>query len=152
MSVATKHRKQRTVKNGYIDIDSVADLPGKNYCDWINITKDKLKKRESQLLSIKLVEIQRIVNNEISSSSSHHFNKYRTYKIHDIKIKYIFNHSLFIVIDQWEGVQLDRVKTKIDKYRDYFVIAKNWWDLRKKKLIGSSFWLPIFRDIQQVKN
>ncbi len=36
-------RKQREVKNAIVDIDYVAVQPGHNYCDWIEITKKKLK-------------------------------------------------------------------------------------------------------------
>ena len=35
-------RKQRTVTNGYIDIDNITIEPGEEYENWINITKQKL--------------------------------------------------------------------------------------------------------------
>ena len=36
-------RKQRTVKNAYVDIDSVTAEPGYKYSEWIKIAKQKLK-------------------------------------------------------------------------------------------------------------
>ena len=36
-------RKQRTVKNAYVDIDSVTEEPGFQYQNWISIAKQKLK-------------------------------------------------------------------------------------------------------------
>ena len=38
-----KERKQRTVKNGYIDISDVREESGYNYNKWISISKEKLK-------------------------------------------------------------------------------------------------------------
>ena len=38
-----KPRKQRQVKNGLIDIDSVHSEPGVNYSQWIDISKQKIK-------------------------------------------------------------------------------------------------------------
>lgn len=38
-----KQRKQRTVKNAYIDISDVNEESGSNYNKWISISKEKLK-------------------------------------------------------------------------------------------------------------
>ena len=36
-------RKPRKVKNAYVDISNVTIECGKNYCNWIPLTKSKLK-------------------------------------------------------------------------------------------------------------
>ena len=36
-------RKRRTIKNSYVDLDSVTIEPGHGYIGWIPITKQKLK-------------------------------------------------------------------------------------------------------------
>ena len=40
---ANKKRKRRIVNNAYVDIDSVVTEPGQYYCNWVPITKQKLK-------------------------------------------------------------------------------------------------------------
>lgn len=160
LCVPNKNRKHRTIYNGYINIDNIETSPGNNYIKWIKITKDKLKQREIQLLSIKIAEIQRIVNESICGSINiqnsvnktayqSHYN--RNYQISNSLIQSIFHEFLFPAIDRWNGVHIDRIKKTITKFRDYFVIGKNWWDLSKKRLIGSVFWVKIFEDIDQVK-
>ena len=151
-----KYQRVRTVNNGYIDIDSIKDAPGINYVEWIKITKDKLKEREIHLLSIKMNEIHRIVNITLCShknikNESGLMTNNPHYNISNTLMKSIFHEFLFPAIDRWTGVHIDRIKKKINTFRDYFVIAKNWWDLSKKKLIGSQFWVTIFEDIKQVK-
>ena len=39
----TKKRRTRRLKNGYIDISDVNDEPGHQFCEWIKISKQKLK-------------------------------------------------------------------------------------------------------------
>ena len=36
-------RRQRVVKNSYVEVDSVTVPSGDNYCDWVRITKEKLQ-------------------------------------------------------------------------------------------------------------
>lgn len=55
-------RKHRIVKNAHVDIENVSIESGSNYCNWIEITKQKLKERENKLLRIKLNLIQKIFN------------------------------------------------------------------------------------------
>ena len=147
MSLQPKRkRKQRVVNNAYIDIDSVTTEPGPDYCNWIDISKRKLKEREAKLLSIKIKEIQQIVNTE-AAKFGYAINT--RFTIPDSIIHRILLH-LYGVIHRWNGVNLCRIKKVISTFRDYFVIGKNWWDLTKKKLMGNVFWLTIFKHIQQV--
>ena len=135
-------RNDRTNKNGYIDLD-INISPGNEYCQWIETTKNKLKEREIQLLSAKMGEIERIVNQTVK-------NNVHSYKISDILIHAIFNEFLFPVIDRWNGVNMAKIKREIIKFRDYFAVGKNWWDLSKRRLLGSMFWVKIFEDIDKV--
>ena len=41
-SEACSDRKQRVVKNGYIDIDNIDQQAGVNYIEWIKLSKQKL--------------------------------------------------------------------------------------------------------------
>ena len=41
-SEVNSDRKQRIVKNGYIDIDNIPQLPGVGYVEWIKLSKQKL--------------------------------------------------------------------------------------------------------------
>ena len=139
-------RKQRTGKNGYIDIDSVTITPGIDFCNWIRLTKEKLKERETKLLMIKISEIESIVNKQLSTST-----RPCIYKINRILMENNINTSIISVIDEWPGVHIDRIKKNLTKFRDYFVIGKNWWDIKKQKLIANHFWIKIFEDIDQVQ-
>ena len=153
LCVRNKNRKHRTINNGHINIDNIDTSPGINYIEWIRIAKDKLKQREIQLLSVKITEIQRIVNETICPSINLNLKNQdhsQKYTISNSLIQSIFDEFLFPAIDRWSGVHIDRIKKQLTKFRDYFVIGKNWWDLSKKRLIGSVFWVKIFEDIDQV--
>ena len=92
-------------------------------------------------MEIKIAEIERIVNGEL----------HREYCVSSVVINDVLS-KFHEVIMQWQGVHLDRIKKRpISRFRDYFVIGKNWWDLTKKKLLGNLFWLEIFRQIQRVR-
>lgn len=55
-----KERKQRVVKNAHVEIEDVNEVSGYNYCNWIQITKQKLKEREKKLINTKIDIIERI--------------------------------------------------------------------------------------------
>lgn len=138
-----RKRKRRTVKNAYVDLDSVTTKPGIGYANWIPITKQKLKQRECQLLSIKITKIEMIVSEHMMSMMMTN-----NYKIPRQAMKSITD-ELFGEIDGWNGVNLCRVKKRITAFRDYYNIGKRWWDLRKTRIFGSVFWLRVFADLQQ---
>ena len=138
-------KKPRAVNNGYVDVYDVEIKPGIDFCDWIKLTKEKLKERESILLSIKITEIEDIVNKQLLTISTPCI-----YKINSSAINNTINTSIISVIDTWKGV--NRTKKALTKFRDYFAIAKNWWDGRmKQKLTAIHFWINILDDIKQVK-
>eukprot|EP01084_Bolivina_argentea_P012102 22679_1 len=137
--VKKKKRKQRIVNNAVVDLNNVSVEPGVNYTNWISITRDKLKKRELSLFSVKKLRIESVVNNELP----------------DCKEKYlitqdIIDHTLqelYDIIDKWSGVNMSRRKKPTNRYRDYFCIGKNWFDQTKKKIFGTLFWVVIFKHI-----
>ena len=55
-----RERKQRVVKNAHVDIEGVTSESGNNYCNWIQITKQKLKEREAKMINIKMKLIKSI--------------------------------------------------------------------------------------------
>ena len=139
-------RRQRAVHNAYIDIDSVTITPGLNFSHWKNLTKQKLMERETKLLNIKMREIERIVTKQLSLLSNGCI-----YKINNM-VKHMINTSISSAIQKWQGNQINRTNKKFPRFRDYFVIAKNTWDGRKKqKIIGIHFWITILNHIQKVQ-
>eukprot|EP01084_Bolivina_argentea_P154950 270073_1 len=142
-------RKQRVVKNAYVDIDSVAVQPGIDYCDWIKIAQQQLKERENALFEIKRSQIEHIVNSELDSHQ--HQLQSNESKIVIIPPT-IFNdtlHALYCKIDEWTGVNLSRRKSPITRYRDYFVVGKNWISQIKTKIFGDLFWIHLFKHIRK---
>ena len=135
---------QIQVKNEYIDCVTIP--PFIDVHDWIHQTKEKLQLRENKLLSIKISKIENIVNKTLSELSIKYI-----YKINDM-IKHIINTSIIVAIHKWPGVDKDRMtkKRNLIKFQDYFGIGKNWWDLRKQKVIATSFWITIIDDLHQV--
>eukprot|EP01084_Bolivina_argentea_P261203 441315_1 len=106
-------RKQRLVVNPLVDIDSVTVSPGIHYCDWIAITKTKLKEREYKLVKVKVEQIQSIINNEckIYNSNSNNFT-----------LQHEFNATMKLLYDKinkWNGVNVHRVTSPLTLYRDY---------------------------------
>jgi len=54
-------------------------------------------------------------------------------------------------INSWNGVDLSK-KTQISPYtefREYFTVAKNWWDQKKTAILGTVLWGPILYDIKK---
>eukprot|EP01084_Bolivina_argentea_P231952 391054_1 len=141
----SKPRKPRTIKNAYVNFNSVEVEPGPGYCNWVPITKQQLKVRDEKLLNIKIQKIESVVNKEISRllQSDH-----SAYNIQKQIITDTFN-QLHKHVDEWNGVKITRTKKEIKSFKQYWDVGKNWWDLTKKKLIGTIFWFRIFQDIQQ---
>lgn len=116
-----------------------------------------IQERESKLLEIKITEIEVIVNHEINHYIDTHTKnlsinckQYRAdFKITS-EIRKNTLDQLYHLISKWNGVDISRTKSALTRYRDYFCVAKNWWDQTKKKLFGAIFWLVIFKYIQKV--
>ena len=105
------------------------------------------KERECKLLSIKVNEIELIVNNQILMTNKKN-NKY-------VLKQNILNsllRKLNDVISSWNGINISRSKkSSFGGFGEYFLRSKGWFDQKKRKYIGSTFWLNIFNDIKNVK-
>eukprot|EP01083_Nonionella_stella_P156918 508697_1 len=141
----------RRVKNSYVDLDSVTSEPGTNYCDWIQITKQKLKEREEKQTRIAIQKIESIVNAEIKikkeRNATHHHKM--AFVIPQTITKNTFK-QLFAKIDAWDGVKTARLKAPITRYRKYFGVAKNWYIQMKRKIFGDLFWVHVLVSIQNL--
>ena len=59
--------------------------------------------------------------------------------------------ELYRLIDGWHGVKLSKLSSKsesLSSFKNYFTVAKNWWDQKKKQKYGQLFWCGIFKYIQ----
>eukprot|EP01084_Bolivina_argentea_P293914 505613_1 len=137
-----KTRKQRVVKGRYVNIVSVEVECGDNYSNWIAITKHKLKERESKLLQIIINTTETVVNQAISDRNI-------SFKVTEQNTQETLKH-LYDIIDQWNGVNTSRTKTSLNTYRNYFTVAKKWFDSAKKKQIGNVYWLLVLQQIKQL--
>eukprot|EP01084_Bolivina_argentea_P143248 251615_1 len=147
-------RKQRTVNNGYINLDDVNVLPGYNYSEWIKISKFKLISRENALINIRIERIESITNKEMESfyisEGINNINKRTKYAIPQHVFKLCFD-NISNTINVWQGIDLNKRNSSLSyqTFREYFKAAKNWWDQKKTKILGSAFWAPILNDIQK---
>merc|ERR1719411_790549 len=95
------NRRRRTVKNAYVDVDLVSIKPGIDYCNWIRVTKQKLKERDTKICQIQQREIEKIVNGELSklNLASPHFT---------VKAAVIaqIRQTFCQMIDGWAGVNI----------------------------------------------
>jgi len=141
-----RNRKQRVVKNAYIDIDAVSDPPGPGYANWIVISRRMLKEREAKLLAIKTEQIERIFNESVRAL--HPQRDLKLFKMSSERMNQVVLIQLFQNLNTWNGPNLSRIRKQISSFRDYFVIGKNWWDLIKRKSLGDIFWMSAFHQIQ----
>ena len=135
-----KPKRQRKLKKFLVDIESVTVAKGCNYINWINAAKRSLKERESKLLMIRVSTIQSIINTSFNLN----------YKVPSAIIESILNKSLYPLISKWKGINVSRVKKPLNTFKEYFAVARNWWDNHKQQHIATKFWIPLFADIQKV--
>ena len=138
VNMSTKPRTPRQPKTAIIDIDFANVEPGDNFINWIDLTKQKLKERERKLLTIRISEIESIVNEQVY------------YKISAEFIESVLNVNFFPIIDEWKGINIWRIKKPLKEFKDYFAKGRNWWDINKQNITGSAFWIPVFEDIRKV--
>eukprot|EP01084_Bolivina_argentea_P260948 440829_1 len=148
VSMLKKRRKQRVVKGRYVDIDSVDVASGTNYSNWITITKHKLKERELKLLQIKINTTGTVINQAISDHNILSLTT-TTFKVTEKTTQQTLKH-LYNTIDEWNGVNTSRTKSTLNTFRDYFTVAKKWFDSAKKKQIGKIYWLLVLQQIKQL--
>lgn len=151
-STTKKIRKQRVVKNGYIEVDNITIAPGYLYSEWIKLSKEKLLERENALMKIRINKIQSIVSKEIIAfNNKEHRQHQDEYFISQMTAKSVHKY-IRNTIEAWNGIDLNK-KTSSKPYktfREYFNVAKNWWDQKKTNIFGQSLWAPILVQIQEV--
>eukprot|EP01084_Bolivina_argentea_P252985 424828_1 len=140
-----KSTKLHIQENTSVNTNNENTQPGQNYCNWLQLSRQKLKERDDKLLEIKITKIELIVNEQFQH-------------------KYVDNDTIFLVtqdvidnalnklynlIDNWKGLSVARITNSFKKYTDYFKAAKGSYDQRKKQIFGRIFWLPIFKNIQK---
>eukprot|EP01083_Nonionella_stella_P117867 351674_1 len=142
-------RKRRTVKNAYADVAHVDTPPGPLYCNWKRITKQMLEGREVQLLMSRKSKIELIVNQTQRLPNT---NPLKTEKQPFVIAEDIITatiNAMSQTIQQWDGVNISRVKTPPQSYREYYDKGKNYWDRNKVKVCGAIFWVHVFKQIHQ---
>lgn len=138
-----RKRKRRKINNGLIDVDSVDISAGANYANWIAISKEKLKERETKLIQLRLEQIVNIMNQAISELAIDIPRHGDTFVVDERMIENAKAY-LFLIIDKWNGIQTGRTKKAMEEFRDYFKLSKHWFDQVKKTVFGTIFWLNLF--------
>eukprot|EP01083_Nonionella_stella_P318720 1166406_1 len=145
LSINKRKRKPRKVKNAYIDISKVSEDRGTHYHKWIAIAQQKLKEREYKLLEVRTDIIMRIVQEQTKSTNKNE-------SIIPSTFFELCLFELYTLIDSWQGVKLSKLSSNsgcTDSFKNYFMVAKNWWDQKKKQKYGQLFWCGVFDFIQQ---
>jgi len=140
------------VSNGYIDIDNIRDPPGEDFENWIEITKQKLRERESKLMSARISALQNIIKEQCAAFESAHSSlQFRGRSVeltdpeqvlHSGVIEECLN-KLSQSLQFWRGVNLSKTKKALSTFREYFVIGKCWFDQKKKSILAPDFWIKI---------
>ena len=144
------------VSNGYIniDIDNIRDPPGEDFETWIEITKEKLKERESRLMSARISALQNIINEQCAAFETAHSSLQfggrsvsaavadHDRVLHSGVIEECLN-KLSLSLQLWHGVNLSKTKKSLSTFREYFVIGKCWFDQKKKSILAPDFWIKI---------
>ena len=131
-----KPKRERRLKKFLVDLESITVARGSDYIDWIKATKRCLKERENKLLMIRASTTESIINTSFNLD----------YKIPTSLIESVLNKSLYPII----STNVSRVKKPLNTFKEYFAVGRNWWDTQKQQHIASSFWIPLFADIQKV--
>ena len=151
-------RRPLRVSNGYIDIDNIRDPPGEDFETWIEITKEKLKERESKLMSARISALQNIIKEQCAAFESAHCSLQfggRSVRVsdqdrvlHSGVIEECLN-KLSLSLQLWHGVNLSKTKKTLNTFREYFVIGKCWFDQKKKSILAPDFWIKILCVLDQ---
>eukprot|EP01083_Nonionella_stella_P148572 470610_1 len=121
-----------------------------SYAEWITLSQEHLIERETALLSKRVEHIQTITNEQMGVLRSTKNRENTRYAIHS-DILDLCSFTISSTINGWNGIKLDKTisSTRYNHFREYFKVAKNWWDQRKSTVLGAAFWTPILRDIQK---
>lgn len=82
--------------------------------------------------------------NQFTTNHAIKFNSISNLKISETFINYTFI-ELCSRIDVWNGVALCKTSTPINTFRKYYNTGKNWWDQKKKVILGPVFLIKVFK-------
>eukprot|EP01084_Bolivina_argentea_P102863 184287_1 len=150
--------RTESISNVYTDmIDHMIEEKGEEYTNWIKATKQKLKEREFQLMSVRITTLQTIINQQcefferINSDSSTNkmviISNYNNIIINTHIIDECLN-KLYLLLSTWTGVNIAKTKKSLSTFRKYFAIGKCWFDQKKKSIIAPDFWIKYFLTLE----
>eukprot|EP01084_Bolivina_argentea_P077912 141378_1 len=153
-----KSRKQRTIKNGIVNVDDVHIGCGLGNINWLKIAKQKLTQRELTLLRKRQATLDRLIINAIQSFADPDVNQFNldTYQT-GIRDQLIHPQSLIIgrcsqyiaaVLHKWNGYK-PKNEGEIRYFRHYFQRCRHWFDTKKIRIMTIDFWIPNMRLIEQ---
>eukprot|EP01084_Bolivina_argentea_P284215 487023_1 len=138
--------------NCIIDIDDVNQEPGEGYENWTKIARKKLNEREDKIMSIRVIVLETIINRKCKEFETINSIKNNA-TIHNFKVNdEIVNECLMklgLCLELWNGVSLTKTKKSLSTFRQYFIAAKKWFDVKKKQIIGPVFWIKLFDILKQ---
>ena len=140
-----KKRKQRTIKNGIVNVDDVTVEPGEGYINWIPYVKAKLKEREVKLMRLRMRILQSVIEASLEQFAQQNrayffeFRRKRTIQVSRMAAvnmaeyrqlvtaqatqSVIAEYTCFIndTLTKWNGVrESKRLKTQMLEFRKYF--------------------------------
>jgi len=169
MKASKKPRKQRTVKNGIVEVDDVVIAPGIGCTNWIEPVRLKLTERETKLMTTRLGICSTIFLQSVAGfteANKRYFIDLKhqtTIQVdrmdrvnHEMAEQYLNSaaldrvknecaESLKKTLSEWTGVKRANGKEEKDiSFRKYFGFCKNWFDQIKLDYMAFDFWVPIF--------
>eukprot|EP01083_Nonionella_stella_P089445 249545_1 len=156
-----KSRKQRTIKNGIVNVDDVRIRGGLGNSNWLKIAKQKLTQRELILLRKRQGTLDRLIIDTIQTftdpnMNQFNFNAYQT----GIRDQLIHPQSIIMrrcsqyivgVLHKWNGYKPQKDE-EIRFFRHYFQRCRHWFDTKKIRIMTIDFWIPIMQLIEQISH
>eukprot|EP01084_Bolivina_argentea_P247486 414044_1 len=134
-------------------IEDVTEEKGEEYINWIKITKEKLKERECISMQIRGKKSQNIINRQCQLfESNFQSQNIRVPNYKNLVSSDIINECLnkmYLSLERWNGINVTKTKKSLDTFREYFTMAKCWFDQTKKHLLAPAFWIKLFMHISE---
>eukprot|EP01084_Bolivina_argentea_P247485 414043_1 len=132
------------------NVDDVTVPKGEAYINWIKISKQKLKDREWVAMKIRAKTLQNIINKQCELFSTNLSSHSIIVSNHnDLISNDIINeclNSLYLSLGRWTGT---KTKKALNTFREYFIMARCWFDQTKKHLLAPVFWIKLFIHLSQ---
>eukprot|EP01083_Nonionella_stella_P121212 364120_1 len=169
--MALNTRKQRTIKNSIVNIDSVIVNRGFRFKNWIIIARQKLWERECKLLRQRLVKCDALFIPKIQMFTAKHAELFDSYNQDAFQIETTairayqrqlqsqitnlnsplivrYLESIRSTLKHWDGYH--PTKKVILTFREYFQKCRQWFDAKKIKIMALTLWIPIMHLIAEV--